>query len=254
MPSRPDRIPAAAPAGLPPLAADVARLNATHAGRPAAALIALLVGDLAPGRTALVTSFGAESAVLLHLVAGIDPTLPVVFVDTLRLFPETLAYRDDLVARLGLADVRTVSPSLADEERLDPLGALFATHPDACCHFRKVEPLARALEPFDAWISGRKRFQAATRNVLPTFEADGPRLKLNPLADWSASDLVSYLRSHRLPPHPLVARGYPSIGCTPCTTPVAEGEDPRAGRWRGQGKTECGIHVGATAPSPRDVR
>jgi phosphoadenosine phosphosulfate reductase len=253
MPSRPDLQPAGAPAVLPPLVAEAARLNAIHAGRPPQELVALLARDVAPGRTALVTSFGAESAVLLHMVAGIDRALPVVFVDTLRLFPETLAYRDALVARLGLADVRTVSPAPADEDRLDPLGALFATDPDACCGFRKVEPLARALEPFGAWISGRKRYQATTRTALQAFEADGTRLKLNPLAEWSAPDLLTYLRTHDLPPHPLVARGYPSIGCTPCTTPVAEGEDPRAGRWRGQGKTECGIHVGATAPSPRDA-
>ncbi|MFO1148381.1 MAG: phosphoadenylyl-sulfate reductase [Alsobacter sp.] len=242
---------AAAPAVASPLVAEAARLSAVHAGLGAAELIAVAARDVAPGRAALVTSFGAESAILLHLVAGVDPALPVVFVDTLRLFPETLAYRDDLVARLGLRDVRTVSPSREDEDRLDPLGALFVTDADACCGFRKVEPLARALEPFDLWISGRKRFQAATRSALQPFEADGERLKLNPLADWSASDCVAYLRAHDIPPHPMVALGYPSIGCSPCTTPVAEGEDPRAGRWRGQGKTECGIHLGAQAPIAR---
>jgi phosphoadenosine phosphosulfate reductase len=242
---------AAAPAAPSPLAAKAARLSAAHGDRTAAELIAIAARDVAPGRTALVTSFGAESAILLHLVAQVDRALPVVFVDTLRLFPETLAYRDDLVARLGLTDVRTESPSRGDEERLDPLGALFVTDADACCGFRKVEPLARALEPFDLWISGRKRYQASTRAALQPFEADGERLKLNPLADWSASDCVVYLRATGLPPHPLVAKGYPSIGCTPCTTPVAEGEDTRAGRWRGQGKTECGIHLGAAAPIAR---
>jgi phosphoadenosine phosphosulfate reductase len=242
---------AAAPAAPSPLLAQAARLSADHAGRTAAELIAIAARDVAPGRAALVTSFGAESAILLHLVAQVDPALPVVFVDTLRLFPETLAYRDDLVARLGLRDVRTVSPSREDEDRLDPLGALFVTDADACCGFRKVEPLARALEPFDLWISGRKRFQAATRTALQPFEADGARLKLNPLADWSAGDCIAYLRAHDIPPHPLVAKGYPSIGCAPCTTPVAEGEDSRAGRWRGQGKTECGIHLGAAAPIAR---
>jgi phosphoadenosine phosphosulfate reductase len=252
MPSQPDIVLAAAAAAPPsPLASEAARLNALHGERSAAELIALASRELFPGRTALVTSFGAESAVLLHLVASVNPAIPVVFVDTLRLFPETLAYRDALVARLGLTDVRTFAPSAGDEARLDPLGALFAMDPDACCGFRKVEPLARALGGFDAWISGRKRFQADTRSALQAFEADGERIKLNPLATWSASELLAYIRQHDLPPHPLVAKGYPSIGCTPCTTPVAEGEDPRAGRWRGMGKTECGIHLGADALKQR---
>lgn len=248
MPSRLEAETAAAPAVLPDLTGRLADLNRRADGLTAAGLIGLASRDLFPGRTALVTSFGAESAVLLHLVASVDPTIPVVFVDTLRLFPETLAYRDDLVSRLGLTDVRSVSPSREEEAERDALGALFAIDPDACCDFRKVRPLARALEPFDCWISGRKRFQASTRASLQAFEADGARIKLNPLATWSAGALLAYIREHDLPPHPLVDRGYPSIGCTPCTTPVAEGEDPRAGRWRGQGKTECGIHVGATAP------
>jgi phosphoadenosine phosphosulfate reductase len=167
----------------------------------------------------------------------------VIFVDTRRLFPETLAYRDALVARLGLTDIRTVSPAAADEERRDPRGALFAVDPDQCCHFRKVEPLARALFPFAAWITGRKRHQATTRASIPTFEADAAHIKINPLAAWSPQQIAAYARAHDLPAHPLVARGYPSIGCMPCTTPVAADEDARAGRWRGQDKTECGIHV-----------
>ena len=257
MPWRPDALPVTAAAGILPAPDDsemvalAARLESSHGALPARELIALAARTLFPGRIALVTSFGAESAVLLHLAAGVDRGLPVVFVDTLRLFPETLAYRDALVQRLGLADVRTVSPTVETEDRLDPLGALFATNPDACCGFRKVEPLERALVPFSAWISGRKRFQAATRAALPAFEADGDRLKLNPLASWTAPDLLAYLRDHDIPPHPMVARGYPSIGCTPCTTPVEEGEDGRAGRWRGTGKTECGIHLGAAAPLSR---
>jgi phosphoadenosine phosphosulfate reductase len=229
--------------------ATAAALEAAHGHLAAEDVFAIAARTLFTGRTALVTSFGADSAVLLKMAADIDPALPVIFVDTRRLFPETLAYRDALVERLGLTGVRTVATSQQDEDAKDPFGALFAADPDACCGFRKVEPLEQALDGFDAWISGRKRFQAGTRAALPTFEADGTRIKVNPLASWTASDVLAYLARHDLPRHPLVARGYPSIGCAPCTTPVAEGEDPRAGRWRGQGKTECGIHRSAAASS-----
>jgi phosphoadenosine phosphosulfate reductase len=224
-------------------------LDASHGHLAAQDAFALAATTLFPGRTALVTSFGADSAVLLKMAADIDRALPVVFVDTRRLFPETLAYRDALVDVLGLSNVRTFSPSQEDEDGRDPFGALFAADPDACCGFRKVEPLERALEGFDAWISGRKRFQAGTRAALKMFEPDGARIKVNPLASWTASDVLAYLARNDLPRHPLVARGYPSIGCAPCTTPVAEGEDPRAGRWRGQGKIECGIHRSAAPTS-----
>ncbi|CAH1650708.1 Phosphoadenosine phosphosulfate reductase [Hyphomicrobiales bacterium] len=198
-----------------------------------------------PGELALVSSFGAESAVLLHMAAAIDRHLPVVFVDTLRLFPETLAYRDTLVARLGLADVRTVGPQRAVMEQADPWHALFNVDPDRCCHLRKVEPLAAALLPFTAWITGRKRYQATTRTALAVVEADDTHIKISPLASWGAPEITAYMRAHDLPIHPLVPQGYPSIGCAPCTSQVAPGEDPRAGRWRGQGKVECGIHVSA---------
>lgn len=206
-----------------------------------------------PGELALVSSFGAESAVLLHMAASIDRHLPVVFVDTLRLFPETLAYRDALVARLGLADVRTVGPQRAVMEQADPWHALFNVDPDRCCHLRKVEPLAGALVPFTAWITGRKRYQAATRAALPVVEADATHIKISPLASWGAPEITAYMHTHDLPVHPLVAQGYPSIGCAPCTTQVAPGEDPRAGRWRGQGKVECGIHVSATGVTRRSA-
>lgn len=242
---RPPEPEAAAHAAL----ASAAALEARHGHLAAEDVVALSALSLFPGRAALVTSFGAESAVLLKMAADVDRSLPVVFVDTRRLFPETLAYRDALVEALGLTEVRTVSPSQADEDARDPFGALFAADPDSCCAFRKVEPLERALDGFDAWINGRKRFQAGTRAGLPVFEADGGRIKVNPLATWSASDIVGYLARHDLPRHPLVARGYPSIGCAPCTKPVEEGEDQRAGRWRGQGKTECGIHRSAAIPS-----
>lgn len=197
-----------------------------------------------PGEIALVSSFGADSAVLLHMVSRIDADLPVVFIDTGKLFGETLRYRDDLVERLGLRDVRSVKPQPRRLEAVDPEGTLWFRDTDACCAIRKVEPLSLALEGFDAWITGRKRYQAETRARLPVFEADAGRIKVNPLAGWTSKDVEAYRLAHDLPAHPLVADGFRSIGCMPCTDRVAEGEDERAGRWRGKAKTECGIHLG----------
>lgn len=198
-----------------------------------------------PGRIAVVSSFGADSAVLLHLVAGIDPATPVLFLDTDKLFGETRRYRDRLVERLGLTDVRTIGPDPIAVAQRDPEGILWARDPDACCALRKVEPLARALAPFDAWINGRKRHQSASRAELDLVEAADGRVKLNPLADWDRAALSDYFTRHDLPPHPLVEDGYRSIGCMPCSDRVADGEDERAGRWRGAAKIECGIHLPA---------
>jgi phosphoadenosine phosphosulfate reductase len=200
------------------------------------------------GRTALVTSFGAESAVLLHLVAGIDPRAPVIFLETGKLFPETLAYRDLLTERLGLQDVRSVKPDAAALLAADPAGDLWRRNPDLCCRLRKVEPLARALDGFAAWINGRKRYQGADRISLPLVERAGGRIKLNPLAHWAEDEIARYFAAHRLPRHPLEAQGYRSVGCAPCTTQAAPGEGARAGRWRGSEKTECGIHFSAIGP------
>ena len=216
-------------------------LERRFAGVPSAAMLDELLPELA-GEVALVSSFGAEAAVLLHLVASIDPATPVLFTDTGHHFPETLAYRDQLATQLGLTDVRTIHPDPLRLAARDPAGERHGYDPDGCCDLRKVEPLARALTGFTAWISGRKAFQAATRAALPRFEEDAGRLKINALADWTAADLATYARAHALPPHPLVAQGYPSIGCAPCTTPVSPGEDARAGRRRATGKVECGIH------------
>lgn len=224
------------------LAAQAAWLERRYGGLEAEAVMRLAVAGEVAGPIALVSSFGAESAVLLHMASRIDAALPVLFVDTGRLFPETLAYRDRLIERLGLTDVRSVGPQPQIADARDPMGALFALDPDACCNFRKVEPLAEALAPFDAWITGRKRYQTSVREEIPTFEADAAHVKVNPLASWGMAEVTAYMRLHRLPAHPLVAHGYPSIGCSPCTSPVAPGEDPRAGRWRGLDKTECGIH------------
>ncbi|MBS7696567.1 MAG: phosphoadenylyl-sulfate reductase [Chelatococcus sp.] len=236
----------------PDLAARAAALDAEIGGLAPEAILRAAIAQF-PSELALVSSFGAESAVLLHMAAAIDRYLPVVFVDTLRLFPETLAYRDALVARLGLADVRTVGPQRAVMEQADPWHALFNVDPDRCCHLRKVEPLAEALVPFSAWITGRKRYQATTRTTLAVVEADTTHIKISPLASWGASEITAYMRAHDLPIHPLVAQGYPSIGCAPCTSRVEPGEDPRAGRWRGQGKVECGIHVSAAGVARRSA-
>ncbi|MFC0282919.1 phosphoadenylyl-sulfate reductase [Camelimonas abortus] len=236
------------------LARAAAELDARFAGASARDVLRAVLLDGVAGEVALVSSFGAESAALLHLAAGVRRDAPVLFVDTRRLFPETLAYRDRLVELLGLTNVITIGPDAGTEQRLDPIGAMFARDPDACCAFRKVEPLEAALRPYRAWISGRKRYQAASRHDIPLFEATETHIKVNPLASWSMADVAAWMREHGLPAHPLVAKGYPSIGCAPCTTPVAEGEDPRAGRWRGTGKTECGIHVSKSSKLSGSIR
>ncbi|GMG82825.1 phosphoadenylyl-sulfate reductase [Paralimibaculum aggregatum] len=223
-------------------------LNRQHHDATAEEILADAIRDQYPGGIALVSSFGADAAVLLHMVSRIDRRTPVIFLETGMLFRETLSYQYRLASALGLASVRLVRPDPEDIDNDDPSGELHAENPDACCFLRKTLPLRRALEPYDAWITGRKRAQATTRAAMPVFEAedDTRRLKINPLADWTAARIRAYMGQHALPAHPLVARGYPSIGCAPCTTPVAEGEDPRAGRWRGRGKTECGIHFDGT--------
>jgi phosphoadenosine phosphosulfate reductase len=218
------------------------RMETRFAQLSARALLRLAIQDLFPGKIALVSSFGADSVVLLHMVAEIDKATPVVFVDTGQHFPETLAYRDRLVEQLGLSNIVEASPDAATLTREDPEKFLFASDPDRCCEIRKVAPLAATLDAYDAWITGRKGFQTSDRSRLPLFEAEGERVKVNPLVGWNGADLIAYIKQHDLPPHPLVAKGFPSIGCLPCTSRVLPGEDPRAGRWRGKGKQECGIH------------
>ena len=230
-------------------AADVESLQEQLGDAPADRLLPAVLRELFPGRAAVVSSFGAESAVLLHLVAAIDPATPVLFIDTGRHFLETLDYRDRLARHLGLRDVRSIGPTAEEVARLDADSSRATWDPDGCCAFRKTAPLQRALGGFDAWISGRKSFQAATRSELPAFEADGAHIKINPLSRWSAAELAAYATEHRLPRHPLVAQGYASIGCAPCTSVVRPGEDPRAGRWRDLEKIECGIHLPPSHPS-----
>jgi phosphoadenosine phosphosulfate reductase len=226
-----------------PVVERVASLNARYRHHGATAVLEHALSDADLGRVALVSSFGAESVVLLHLVSVIAPQTPVLFVDTRMLFAQTLDYQRQLAESLPLCDIRTIratQPRVAFE---DPDGTLHQFSTDACCSVRKVEPLERALSEFDGWITGRKRYQGATRQTVEFFEAEGDlRIKVNPLAHWAPEDISDYMINNRLPRHPLVAKGYPSIGCAPCTTPVAEGEDARAGRWRNSEKTECGIH------------
>ena len=221
---------------------DVARLNAQYAGVPTETMLAgLLTGEL-KGRVAAVSSFGSESAVLLDLVAAVDKDVPVIFINTQKIFGETLAYRDTLAEQLGFTDLRVFRPDPRLLAAKDATSLRWSYDPDGCCDLRKVEPLRRALAPFDAWISGRKGFQGAARAALPRFELDEGRLKINPLADWSKATIEAAFDAKKLPRHPLEAQGYPSVGCVPCTSQVQPGEDPRAGRWRGWDKTECGIH------------
>ena len=227
--------------------ADAVRLNRLFTGADTSEMLAGVLRDRLAGEVAAVSSFGAESAVLLHLVAEVDKGVPVLFLETHKHFPETIAYRDRLVDHLGLTNLVIVEPDADLLAKKDENGLRWSWDPDGCCEIRKVEPLARALLHFDGSITGRKGFQSSTRAGLPRFEIDRSdaqgRLKINPLASWDKAALEAYFEHHGLPAHPLVAQGYPSIGCAPCTTRVAPGEDPRSGRWKGWDKTECGIHV-----------
>lgn len=196
------------------------------------------------GRIALVSSFGAESVVLLHMVSILRRDTPVIFLDTELLFAETLVYQQELSERLGLTDLRIIRADRAETRAHDPDKTLHQRDTDACCALRKTRPLERALHGFDGWITGRKRYHGGPRQALDFFETEEAtgRIKVNPLAHWTRDDVQTYMEENRLPRHPLVSRGYPSIGCMPCTTTVKPGEDPRSGRWRDQDKTECGIH------------
>lgn len=230
-------------ATLAPVSERVQDLNDRYRHHGATAVLERALTDAQIGRIALVSSFGAESVALLHMLSVMDRTVPVLFLDTEMLFEETLTYQQEVAEKLRLTNVTVIHP---DREQLfarDTDANLHRSNTDACCALRKTEPLQKALEPFDAWITGRKRFQGSTRTELDFFENEGDkRIKVNPLVHWAPEDVQDYITNNRLPRHPLVAQGYPSIGCAPCTSRVAPGEDARAGRWRGQDKEECGIH------------
>lgn len=221
------------------------QLNRAVRGRSAEDALRYAIEDAFRGRIALVSSFGAEAAVLLKLVADIDPSTPVLFLETGKHFAQTLSYRRQLSRMLGLTNVRDIFPDAEELAAADPGGDLWRSSPDACCSIRKVHPLKVALAGFDAWITGRKQFHGGARVDIPIFETASPHIKVNPLASWAPAQVQDFMIANDLPAHPLVAQGYPSIGCWPCTHPAGPGEDPRAGRWRGLAKTECGIHEDA---------
>lgn len=229
---------------------EAVRLNRMFRGSSTQEMLESVIRDGLAGNIGVVSSFGAESAVLLHLIAQIDPSVPVLFLETEKHFEETIAYRDELVARLGLTNLIILEPDAEELTKKDETGLRWSYDPDGCCEIRKVKPLAKALAGYDASFTGRKAFQSTTRANLPRFEVDNSdtqgRLKINPLIDWSAEDIEAYFEEHDLPRHPLVDEGFPSIGCSPCTHKVEEGEDPRSGRWKGWDKTECGIHTPLT--------
>lgn len=232
--------------------ADADALNARFEGIDTLSMLKTVFAERLAGNVAVVSSFGTESAVLLDLVAKADRSIPVIFVDTMKMFAETLNYRDTLIGRLGFTDSRSVTPDPVVLAQKDETGLRWSYDPDGCCDIRKVEPMQRAKHGLDAWISGRKAFQSSTRQNLPRFEVEDGRLKINPLGDWTKEDLEAYFGEHDLPRHPLEAQGYLSVGCEPCTSKVLPGEDPRAGRWRGWDKVECGIHSPVT-PIPAPV-
>ena len=227
------------------------RRTLLHRKSDAQTVLAHALDDLSIGPVAMVSSFGADSVVLLHMISQIAPDTPVLFVDTEMLFDVTLTYQKEVAEHLGLTDVRVVKPAREALLERDVDGVLHHFDPDACCALRKTEPLENALEGFGGWITGRKRVHGGARQTLPLFEKNGRRIKINPLANWTQEMVSDYIADHDLPRHPMVAKGYPSIGCQPCTTPAEADEDPRAGRWRGKAKTECGIHFKDGQPMRR---
>ena len=222
--------------------ADADALNARFEGVPAPQMLRELLAEESLGRIGVVSSFGTEAIVLLHLVAQANKQVPIIFVDTLKMFEETLSYREQVIDFLGFTNASVVQPDPAALQAKDETGMRWSYDPDGCCEIRKVEPMRRAKQSLNSWISGRKAFQSHTRQNLPRFEVEDGRMKVNPLGDWTKADLDAYFEEHDLPRHPLEALGYPSVGCSPCTSTVLPGEDARAGRWRGWDKTECGIH------------
>jgi phosphoadenosine phosphosulfate reductase len=223
---------------------DYEKLNRDFEAQTAEDIIRWAVGEFSPD-LAMSTSFGAESAVLLHLVTRIHPSIPVLFTNTGFHFKETLEHRDNLVKRLKL-NLRELKPEIPNEEFLRQNGRLYERDPDACCAVNKIAPFEKALKDYKAWITGIRRNQADTRKTSLFVENYRDRLvKVNPLLTWTSKRFWDYAKQYDLPYHPLWEKGYLSIGCSPetCTRPVKLGEDPRSGRWAGTGKVECGIHT-----------
>jgi phosphoadenosine phosphosulfate reductase len=195
----------------------------------------------------LACSFGAEDVVLVDMIHRINPTVPLFYLDTEFLFPETYAVRDQIVAKYGLgADqvIRMTSRLTPAEQAAQHGDALWSKDPDLCCRLRKIEPLTRLLQGYQAWITGIRRDQAPTRANAGLIEWDAKfgLVKVNPLAKWTTEEVWTYIKIHEVPYNQLHDRHYPSIGCTHCTAPVMPGQDPRSGRWQNFSKTECGLH------------
>lgn len=227
-------------------------LNAEFAGLTAQQILGRLLRGNVAGRVAVVSSFGAEAACLLKLVADKDPATPVVFLDTRKHFAETLTYVDDLMDQLGMTTLVRARPAPARLELEDPDGLLHQRATDRCCYLRKTLPMIGVLKNFDCILTGRKRFQTDERASMNVVEVQESWLRVNPLADWSREQSLAFLSDHGLLEHPLVSQGFASIGCEPCTVP---NDDFRAGRWAGSDKTECGIHIdedGRIRPVPRE--
>lgn len=192
---------------------------------------------------AATSSFQTQSVPLLHLIAKGAPQIPVLFLDTGFHFPETLEFRDHLKAELGL-DVRSLKTKIGHDSFRQKHGELHRRNPDLCCHLNKVEPLERALEGYQAWISGVRRDQTKARSNTPVFsQLENGIYKICPMVSWTSKDIWWYMNEHDLPDHPLFSEGYFSIGCAPCTRRPGSGGDERNGRWAGREKTECGIHT-----------
>ena len=218
-------------------------LNEKYATASAKEIVRAACSEVFPDRIAAVSSFGAEAAVLLHLISQVAPSTPIIFLETRKHFDETIEYRDAIVERLGLQILVSAFPGAPDLKADDPDGELYGRDTDRCCHVRKTLPMMRALRPYSAYFTGRKRFQTLERGSMQPFEVYGRWVRVNPLWTWDASKVQSHFEEHDLPKHPLVARNYLSVGCAPCTQPVKDGDDERAGRWSGSDKTECGIHI-----------
>ena len=239
------------------MTASLSRLQAYYQEATPEKLLRAMIHTEFKGKIAALTSFGADSAILLSLIAEIDPDTPVFFLDTQKHFPETLSYACKLKKFLGLRNVVWLQPNEEMLNRIDTDGNLWKHQPNRCCWLRKVEPLDRAIaeKGIEALITGRKRFQTVQRAAMEPIELDEKGIfRINPLAAWTRAQMDFYSIARQLPTHPLVEHGYKSIGCAPCTHPVRDGQDERAGRWAhtfdgDDKKTECGIHVPTEAMS-----
>jgi phosphoadenosine phosphosulfate reductase len=198
-------------------------------------------------KVAISSSFGAESACLLSLAVKVKPDIPVIFINTGFLFPETLAFREDLKKRLGL-NIKEVGPIMGHADFLRQFGKLYETDPDRCCEINKVEPLKRALDGLECWMSGVRGDQTSYRAGLPVVEKKKGLIKVSPILRWHSKQVYAYLKAEGLPLHPLWEKGYTSIGCEPCTAVPGNPDDPRSGRWSGKNKSECGIHTFLDSP------